>query len=117
MLRPLLGCVCRIHYLRESEGKVSSLELLLEVMKNYMPRYHIVRIALLDEIEVPSSHKVNTMMALNQSLKKWLHVLKLAFRRYGVSPEPRRPWLAVWFRAQNLEELNLGLLLCPTAFR
>eukprot|EP00971_Amphidinium_carterae_P010462 206525-Amphidinium_carterae.2 len=45
-------------------------------------------------------------MALDRSLKNWLHVLKLALRRYGVSPEPRRTWLAVWSLVQNLQELQ-----------
>eukprot|EP00971_Amphidinium_carterae_P040812 801287-Amphidinium_carterae.1 len=39
------------------EQKVSTKELLLETMKNTLPRYHTVRVALLDSIESQNVQK------------------------------------------------------------
>eukprot|EP00971_Amphidinium_carterae_P217933 4326134-Amphidinium_carterae.1 len=62
------------------EQKVTSRELLLETMKNVLPKYHTVRVALLDSLEHPSTMKVTTVAALHQSLKEWMEILKLSMR-------------------------------------
>eukprot|EP00971_Amphidinium_carterae_P242723 4819634-Amphidinium_carterae.1 len=59
-------------------------------MKNVLPKYHTVRVALLDSIENQAVQKVTTIAALHTSLRDWLEVLKLAMRRYSLQPEPRR---------------------------
>eukprot|EP00971_Amphidinium_carterae_P054906 1082113-Amphidinium_carterae.2 len=59
------------------EQRVSSKELLLETMRHVMPKYHTVRVALLDAIEVQVTAKLTTVAALHQSLRDWIEVLKL----------------------------------------
>eukprot|EP00971_Amphidinium_carterae_P322464 6408767-Amphidinium_carterae.1 len=54
------------------EQRVSSKELLLETMKHVMPKYHTVRVALLDVIEVQVTAKLTTVAALHQSLRDWI---------------------------------------------
>eukprot|EP00971_Amphidinium_carterae_P242725 4819635-Amphidinium_carterae.1 len=78
-------------------------------MKNVLPKYHTVRVALLDSIENQAVQKVTTIAALHTSLRDWLEVLKLAMRRYSLQPEPRRSWLAIWARVQPLYKSQAGL--------
>eukprot|EP00971_Amphidinium_carterae_P221500 4396963-Amphidinium_carterae.1 len=91
------------------DQKVSSKELLLETMKAVMPKYHTVRVALLDSMENQNIPKVSSVSALHQSLKEWMEVLKLAMRRYNLQPEPRRAWLSIWARVVPLYESHSGL--------
>eukprot|EP00971_Amphidinium_carterae_P264951 5255771-Amphidinium_carterae.1 len=67
-----------------------------------------MKAALLDDFEAQSPHKVNTVVARDQSLKKRLDALKLAHIRYEVPPEPRRVYLAFWSRVQNLHDTQPG---------
>eukprot|EP00971_Amphidinium_carterae_P112475 2227325-Amphidinium_carterae.2 len=78
-------------------------------MKNTLPRYHTVRVALLDSIKNQNVQKVSSIAALHTSLRDWLEVLKLAMRRYGIQPEPRGSWLAIWARVQPMYETQAGL--------
>eukprot|EP00971_Amphidinium_carterae_P127590 2527960-Amphidinium_carterae.2 len=78
-------------------------------MKNTLPRYHTMRVALLDSIENQNVQKVSSITALHTSLRDWLEVLKLAMRRYGIQPDSarvRRSWLA---RVQPMYETQAGL--------
>eukprot|EP00971_Amphidinium_carterae_P000561 11264-Amphidinium_carterae.1 len=70
-------------------------------MKNILPRYHTVRVALLDSIENYSAAKITTIAALHQSLREWMEVLKLAMRRYSIQ-------LAIWARVAPLYETYPG---------
>eukprot|EP00971_Amphidinium_carterae_P334561 6469912-Amphidinium_carterae.1 len=78
-------------------------------MKHVLPRYHTVRMALLDSIESQNVPKITTVANLHQSLRDWMEVVKLAMRRYGITPEPRRSWLAVWNRVVHLHDTQPGL--------
>eukprot|EP00971_Amphidinium_carterae_P118103 2339779-Amphidinium_carterae.5 len=88
------------------EQKVSSKDLLLETMKNVLPQYHTVRVALLDSIENQAVQKVSTIAVLHASLRDWLEVLKLAMRRCSLQLEPSKSWLAIWARVQPLYKLR-----------
>eukprot|EP00971_Amphidinium_carterae_P103947 2058584-Amphidinium_carterae.1 len=88
------------------EQRVSSKEPLLEAMKNILPRYHTVRVALLENY---GAAKIITIAALHQSLRDWMEVLKLAMRCYSIQPEPRRSWFAIWARVAPLYETCPGL--------
>eukprot|EP00971_Amphidinium_carterae_P349932 6491304-Amphidinium_carterae.1 len=85
-----------------SEGRLSSVDVLEELMKAVLPAYHTVRVTLLDSIE-GLSNKCTSYSQLQGSLRQWTRGIRIAMARYGLNPEPRRLWLSMMSRVSGLQ--------------
>eukprot|EP00971_Amphidinium_carterae_P147465 2922288-Amphidinium_carterae.2 len=85
-----------------AEGRLSSVDVLEELMKLVLPAYHTVRVTLLDSVEGPAN-KCSSYVQLQASLRQWTRSIRIAMSRYGLSPEPRRLWLSVLNRVASLQ--------------
>eukprot|EP00971_Amphidinium_carterae_P082591 1633835-Amphidinium_carterae.1 len=85
-----------------SEQRISSSEVLEELMKVVLPPFHTVRITLLDSVE-SVANRCSTYVQLQASLRVWSRGVRISMSHYGLSPEPRRLWLSLLSRMTSLQ--------------
>eukprot|EP00971_Amphidinium_carterae_P214568 4258093-Amphidinium_carterae.3 len=85
-----------------ADGRLSSVDILEELMKSVLPAFHTVRVTLLDSIE-SAANKCSSFLQLQSSLRQWTRGIRISMTRYGLTPEPRRLWLGLLSRIGNLQ--------------